>query len=90
MQISLDKKESPTKGLKKITQLNYKHIGGKNQMEEKINQLHELIKKIFPDAVSVRITVNAYGIEVDPSYKTNINSYSMRTLTGQWVVNKEF
>ena len=62
---------------------------GVKSMESKINQLHEMIKELFPDADSVKICVNSQGIEVHPNYRTNISGYSMRTITGKWIVRKE-
>lgn len=53
--------------------------------EDKIMEMHELIKELFPDAVSVKVFVNSQGIEVEPQFKTNISGYSMQTITGQWV-----
>lgn len=54
-------------------------------LEERINQIHELIKETFPDAVAVKVFVNAQGIEVNPEYRTNLAYFSMQTITGNWV-----
>jgi hypothetical protein len=54
-------------------------------MEEKINELHEKIKEMFPDAVYVKIEVNPDGIKVEPLFKTNLKNCSMRTITGKWI-----
>jgi len=54
-------------------------------MEEKINEIHQMIKDAYPDAVSVKIFVNSDGIEVDPKFRTNLNNFSMKTITGKWV-----
>jgi len=54
-------------------------------MEEKINQLHQLIKDIFPDAVYVEVIVNSQEIQVNPKFKTNVSEFTMKTITGKWV-----
>lgn len=54
-------------------------------MEEKINKLHEMIKEIYPEAVSVKILVNSEGIEVNPEYRTNIRGYTMKNICGEWI-----
>jgi len=59
-------------------------------MEEKLNYIHELIKEIYPEAVRVDISVNSSGIEVYPQYRTNIDGYSMQTITGQWIKGTKY
>lgn len=54
-------------------------------IEDKIQKLHEQIKEIFPDAVSVEIFVNNDGIKVNPRYEANLKNYSMKNITGKWV-----
>lgn len=54
-------------------------------MEETINQIHNMIKETFPEAVSVNIFVNSQGIDVKPVYLTNIKGHSMRNINGEWV-----
>lgn len=54
-------------------------------MEEKINEIHESIKELYPEAVSVKVFVNSKGIEVTPNYRTNADGYSMKTITGKWI-----
>jgi len=60
-------------------------IERRSKVEEKINYIHELIKEIYSDAISVRIFVNNQGIEVNPQYRTNVNGYSMQTINGKWI-----
>lgn len=62
---------------------------GSISMEDKINEVHELIKEICPDAVAIKIFVNAQGITFNPEYKTNLKDYGMRTITGEWVKKGE-
>lgn len=57
--------------------------------EEKIAELHERIKELFPDAVAVKVFVNSQGIEVKPEFRTNIDGYSMKTITGEWVQKEQ-
>lgn len=59
-------------------------LTGSISMENKINEVHELIKEICPDAVAIKIFANAQGITFNPEYKTNLKDYSMRTITGEW------
>jgi hypothetical protein len=54
-------------------------------IEDKINYIHELIKEIFGEAVRVDISVTNEDIRVTPEYRTNLNSYAMKTINGQWV-----
>lgn len=54
-------------------------------MEDQINQIHETIKNLYPEAVSVNIFVNSQGIEVTPEFRTNVSGCSMQTITGKWV-----
>ena len=54
-------------------------------MEEKINQLHQLIKEIYPDAVFVEVIVNSNGIEVNTKFKTNISDFTMQNISGGWI-----
>lgn len=58
-------------------------------MEEKIGKLHEMIKEIFPDAVSVKVFANCEGIDVTPDYKTNLADYAMRNISGEWVKRRK-
>ncbi len=57
-------------------------------IEAKIQKLHEQIKNIFPDAVSVEIFVNDNGITVRPDYRTNL-TYSMKNISGEWVKKRQ-
>lgn len=43
-------------------------------MKEKINEIHEIIKELYPEAVSVEVFVNSEGIEVMPNYRINARS----------------
>lgn len=54
-------------------------------MQAKINEIHAQLKALFPDAVSVNIFVSSEGIEVTPKFRTNLDGYTMKTLTGAWV-----
>ncbi len=54
-------------------------------MKEKLNQIHEIIKELYPDAVSVTVFVNNEGLEVSPKYRANLTKYSMETITGNWI-----
>lgn len=54
-------------------------------MEKKINEIHEMIKELFPEAVAVHVFVNSEGIDVKPTYKTDLTTYSMRRIDGKWV-----
>ncbi len=57
-------------------------------MEVRIQELHKQIKELFPDAVSVKIFVNADGIEVTPNFRTDLENYTMKTITGRWVAKR--
>jgi hypothetical protein len=54
-------------------------------MEERISTIHFMLKDMFPDATSVRVFANSEGIDVIPTFKTNISNFSMKTITGKWV-----
>jgi hypothetical protein len=53
--------------------------------EERISEIHADIKALFPDATSVNVFVNSEGIDVQPTYKTELSGYSMRNISGKWV-----
>lgn len=53
--------------------------------EERISEIHARIKALFPGAVSVSVFVNQEGIDVQPTFKTDLSGYSMRDISGKWV-----
>lgn len=53
-------------------------------MEDRIQTIHFILKELFPDAVSVNVLVSSRGIEVIPTFKTNLCDCSMKTITGKW------
>jgi len=64
-------------------------------IEEKIDEINQVIRKYFHDATSVNIFFNYAGIKIDAKYKTNnkdvsvLNtSYFMPNLDNIWI--KEF
>lgn len=57
----------------------------KSILETRIDDIHQNIKGVYPDAVSVTIFVSSQGIEVNPNYRFNQTDCSMRTITGKWV-----
>lgn len=54
-------------------------------MENKVNQIHQLIKEAFPEAVRVDIAVVESEISVNLSYRTNLKDYNMKNISGKWV-----
>jgi hypothetical protein len=52
---------------------------------ETIKNLHETIKNLYPNAVSIKLFINYYSIEVAPEYRINLDGISMKTLSGEWV-----
>lgn len=57
----------------------------KSILEARIDDIHQNIKGLFPDAVSVVILVNSQGIEVTTNYRANLVDCTMRTITGKWI-----
>lgn len=58
-------------------------------MEQEIQELHERIKRLYPEAVLVVVEVNSQGISVTPTYKTNVVGCSMQTIGGAWVAKAD-
>lgn len=54
-------------------------------MEERMNQIHELIKGLYPKAVTVKIFANNEGIVFTPEYRTNVKGYGVKNIIGEWV-----
>lgn len=52
-----------------------------------------MIQETYPIGIilepSSKVFVNCEGIEVEPSYRTNISGYSIKTITGTWVKKEE-
>lgn len=54
-------------------------------MISKINKIHNLIKKSYPDAVSVNIFCDYdTGIKVEPQYRSD-TEIAMKNLGGEWI-----
>lgn len=68
-----------------LPQMLDKHQKRGDLLEEKIQVVHEVLKNLFPDAVSIEVFVNCEGITVAPNFKTNISGFSMQTVTRKWV-----
>ena len=58
-------------------------------IEEKIDEVHSILKELFPNAVAINIRVTYEGINASPEYRTNAKGYSMRTVKGDWIRRAE-
>lgn len=54
-------------------------------MDEYLKEIERLTKAQFPDAVAVNITVNAYGVTAEPTYKSLNGDVAMQMLSGGWI-----
>lgn len=56
-----------------------------NINKTRIDNLHELIKSMYPDAVSVKVFVNYSEIEISIGHRKKSEGVSMKNLSGEWI-----
>ena len=54
-------------------------------IEEALHAIRETIISMYPEAVSVDISVTAEGISATPTFRTDIKGYTMQNISGKWV-----
>jgi hypothetical protein len=54
-------------------------------MEQKIANIHTLIKNTFGEAAFVSIEVNCEGIKIEPRYMSKPPYCSMKNIRGEWI-----
>jgi hypothetical protein len=53
--------------------------------DEKLDEIHALIKKLYGNCTSVTIFVNCEGLTAQPVTKRGLTECSMRTIDGNWI-----
>ncbi|MCL2556889.1 MAG: hypothetical protein FWE09_00255 [Treponema sp.] len=55
-----------------------------NETSEAMENIAKQIRELFPEAVYVKLFVNAESYKVESEYKDNLRGYTMRKLSGEW------
>lgn len=56
---------------------------------EAANTIYKLLKEFWGDCISVKISANSSGIDIEATEKPFTIDYSTRTINGNWLPRKD-